>query len=266
MKASVKIKNKDYSINLSNGLDISIPYDFETGNQPNFYNVPKGNKTPLIIKNQKFITKNNLGCNVYIFNYNIQCTGTHTECVGHISSKKIYVNKLIPNELIPSYLISIKPINHKKTTDTYHSKYSKDDLVISKELLYNALYKIDTSLYTGLVIRTKPNTNHKKIQNYQNTRAPFLTNNAMQYINELNIDYLFVDLPSVDRDDDGGKLLNHKIFWNFNNKEKECSHKLITEMIFVNNAIKDGSYLLNLKTPNFMADAIPSNPILYKIL
>ena len=88
----------------------------------------------------------------------------------------------------------------------------------------------------------------------------------MHYINELNIDYLFIDLPSIDRDNDQGQLLNHKIFWNFNKHSKKHSYKLITEMIFVNNSIKDGPFLLNLKTPNFMVDAIPSSPILYKIL
>ena len=266
MKTSVNIKNNNYMIDFSKGNDISIPYDFDNGNQPNFYNVPKGTKTPLTIGKQEFDVTRKMGCNVYVYNYNIQCTGTHTECVGHISSQKVYVNTLIPHELIPTYLITVKPIVHHNTLDSYHANLTEDDLVISKDLLYEILNKIDTDLYTGLIIRTHPNSLDKKTQHYQNKRAPFLTNDAMYYINELNINYLFVDLPSIDRDDDGGKLFNHKIFWNFDEQSKKYSHKLITEMIFVNNTIKDGPFLLNLKTPNFMVDAIPSSPILYTIL
>ena len=39
----------------------------------------------------------------------------------------------------------------------------------------------------------------------------------------------------------------------------------ITEMIFVNNKVKDGSYLLNLQIASFENDASPSKPILFEI-
>ena len=36
----------------------------------------------------------------------------------------------------------------------------------------------------------------------------------MEYIVELGINHLLVDLPSIDRIYDEGKLANHRIFWN----------------------------------------------------
>ena len=39
----------------------------------------------------------------------------------------------------------------------------------------------------------------------------------------------------------------------------------ITEMIFVNNEVKDGSYLLNLQIASFENDASPSKPILFEL-
>ena len=39
----------------------------------------------------------------------------------------------------------------------------------------------------------------------------------------------------------------------------------ITEMIFVQDAIEDGTYLLNLQIASFENDASPSKPILYAI-
>jgi hypothetical protein len=39
----------------------------------------------------------------------------------------------------------------------------------------------------------------------------------------------------------------------------------ITEMIFVNNEVKDGSYLLNLQIASFENDASPSKPILFEV-
>jgi hypothetical protein len=39
----------------------------------------------------------------------------------------------------------------------------------------------------------------------------------------------------------------------------------ITEMIFVNDKVQDGSYLLNLQIASFENDASPSKPILFEI-
>ena len=80
---------------------------------------------------------------------------------------------------------------------------------------------------------------------------------------------MLIDLPSVDREEDDGKLVAHKAFWNVKNVDELNSdarlHCTITEMIFVSDAIKDGSYILNLQIASFENDASPSKPVLYKI-
>jgi len=78
-----------------------------------------------------------------------------------------------------------------------------------------------------------------------------------------------IDLPSVDREHDEGKLLAHKAFWNV--KDVNCLNEdarkncTITELVYVNDTIKDGSYILNIQIASFENDASPSKPILYKI-
>ena len=76
--------------------------------------------------------------------------------------------------------------------------------------------------------------------------------------------HLLIDLPSIDKEKDEGKLLAHKAFWNFN--EDLRFDTTITEFIFVPNNVADGSYILNLQIAPFENDATPSKPILYKIL
>jgi hypothetical protein len=80
---------------------------------------------------------------------------------------------------------------------------------------------------------------------------------------------LLIDLPSVDKEKDGGKLASHKAFWNVTDVKLlnqdarlDCT---ITEMIFVPNEVADGNYLLNLQIASFENDASPSKPILYSI-
>ena len=93
----------------------------------------------------------------------------------------------------------------------------------------------------------------------------------MQYISELNVKHLLVDMPSIDRIYDEGKLSNHRIFWNveqgsFETNKKSRINNTVTELIFVSNEIEDGEYLLNLQIAPFAADASPSRPILFRII
>jgi hypothetical protein len=80
---------------------------------------------------------------------------------------------------------------------------------------------------------------------------------------------LLIDVPSVDKEHDEGKLLAHKAFWNVKNinelNEDARMNSTITEMIYVHNEIVDGSYILNLQIASFENDASPSKPILYQL-
>jgi len=87
---------------------------------------------------------------------------------------------------------------------------------------------------------------------------------------DLGVQHLLVDLPSVDRPLDEGKMTTHHIFWGVPEESHEVdpknhSKKTITEMIYVANEVEDGQYFLNLQIPNFVADATPSRPVLYKL-
>ena len=85
----------------------------------------------------------------------------------------------------------------------------------------------------------------------------------MEYMVDIGVKHLLIDLPSVDKEDDGGALVGHKIFWKYpENTRKKCT---ITELIYVSNSIKDGLYLLNLQFVPFENDASPSRPIIFNL-
>ena len=72
-----------------------------------------------------------------------------------------------------------------------------------------------------------------------------------------------IDTPSVDREEDGGELAFHHAFWKV--PQQPNHQRTITELIFVDNEIKDDVYLLELQLAAFVNDAAPSRPVLYKI-
>ena len=166
--------------------------------------------------------------------------------------------------MIPASVISINP---KHSKENYIPKMNDDDLVITKQDIELELKDINYNFLDALIIRTLPNNDSKKSQDYLKESSCFFSLEAMQYLVKLGVNHLLVDIPSVDRLFDEGHLSAHNIFWETKNKEFNPSaiHKTITEMIFVDNRVKDGNYLLNLQIPAFVTDAAPSRPILYTI-
>ena len=136
-----------------------------------------------------------------------------------------------------------------------------EDFFISAKQLKTALRNKKRD---AIVIRTLPNLEDKKSMKYSNTNPPYLLEEAAIYLREKGIKHLLIDLPSVDKEKDEGKLLAHNAFWNTAGEIR--MNATITEFIYVPNSIEDGEYLLNLMIAPFENDATPSKPVLYEIL
>ena len=142
--------------------------------------------------------------------------------------------------------------------------------IISKHAIKEQVENWSDTQPTALVIRTIPNNDNKKSLRFYESPPPFFTNDALQYIAQLGIHHLIVDIPSVDRMSDDGVLGNHRIFWG-DGKNPQCdvnsySKKTITEMAFIPNSVEDGIYFVNIQIPHFVCDAAPSRPLLFPIL
>ena len=116
----------------------------------------------------------------------------------------------------------------------------------------------------ALIIRTRPNPDVKLHRQYSGTNPAYLHHDAAAYIRECGIDHLLLDLPSVDREEDGGKLLvYHDEFWSY--PQSPRTNATITELIYVPDEIKDGTYLLNLQIASFENDASPSKAFVIQV-
>ena len=263
MKASLEIKGKNLEVDFSKGKDISISLLFN-GPQPNTYNVDRATSIPY--SDGQFIgdTREGGPCNFETHSITPHCNGTHTECIGHITNKRVSILRSLKEEIILSTLITVSPKNAK---ENYIPPLNPKDLVITKKQLEQKLKNINPNYLSALIIRTLPNTNDKKERDYMQNPPAFFSIEAMKYIVGLGVRHLLVDMPSVDRLFDDGILSAHNIFWETTEKAHNVNagSKTITEMVFVPNEIKDGKYLLNLQIAPFAADAAPSRPILYKI-
>jgi kynurenine formamidase len=249
----MKIKFQDKTINLSSPIDISLPLS-NTNENPIAWYLEK----PIIepVKTENFIGKVSEGASTNFNNilFNPHGHGTHTECLGHITSAFYSINQCLKQFFFIAELISIQP------------EKIDDDFVITKQQIESLF---NTTATEALIIRTLPNASTKKSQNYSHTNPPYLSEDAANYIKEIGVKHLLIDLPSVDREEDEGKLLAHKAFWNVKNTtilnhdaRLDCT---ITELIYVEDSVTDGTYLLNLQIASFENDASPSKPVLYNL-
>jgi kynurenine formamidase len=241
------------------------------GDQPNAYGVQKAKAETYLTDKLVGDTRRGGSCNFEEYTLVPHCNGTHTECVGHISYERISVQENLKDILIPAVLISVKQEKADKTRDTYNPQKNNEDLFITKTALEQSIIKFGTDFLKALIIRTLPNDDTKKTRNYMKEPPPFFSLEAMEYISSLNVNHLLVDIPSVDRTFDEGKLSAHHIFWNVKQGShevdmKDHSFKTITEMIYVPDEVTDGIYLLNLQIAPFVADASPSRPVIMRLL
>lgn len=253
MKANITHNNTTFQVDLSQPIDISIPLSAD-GNNPIAWYIDKPVIEPVKMGDWTGKVSEGASTNFNNIFFNPHGHGTHTECLGHITRDFYSINQALKQFFFLAEVVSIQP------------ELQGEDLVITRKQLEMALSNKNPD---AVVIRTQPNEAAKKSKNYSNTNPPYLDESAALYLWEIDVKHLLIDLPSVDREQDEGRLLAHKAFWNVtdvNNLNADARHDAtITEMIYIPDAIADGSYLLNLQIASFENDASPSKPVLYKI-
>jgi arylformamidase len=254
MIARIDLNNTTFNIDLSKPLDISIPMHAQG---PRAWYAAPMRISPVL--NQYFTGSIALGGNVN-FNdifFNPHAHGTHTETLGHISRELVSIENALTRFWWLASLITLKPYLCDNSNDIVHA----GDSIITLEQLQQAL---GNHVPEALIIRTLPNTVEKKSRQYSNTNFTYMHPDAAQWLAQQGVQHLLVDMPSIDREEDQGKLLAHRAFWNYPSEPR--LQATITEMIYADQSIDDGHYMLNLQVASFRNDAAPSRPVLYKLL
>lgn len=255
MLAQVQLSDRTIKVDLSKPMDISM--GLSAINNPTAWYVSQPTIEPVV--GEGFVGEVAQGGSVNFKNisFNPHGHGTHTECVGHISKDFLSVNDVLKTFFFDAELISLLPtfvVNEELGR-------KKGDTVIT---LAQIKEQLKGKSPQAVVIRTLPNSSDKLSKNYSNTNPTYICHLATAYLREIGVKHLLIDTPSVDREEDEGRLLAHRAFWDY--PATMDNERTITELIYVKDTIKDGAYLLNLQMASFVNDASPSKPVLYQII
>jgi hypothetical protein len=114
---------------------------------------------------------------------------------------------------------------------------------------------------------------------FSGNNPPYFTTESASFIRQtLGCNHIICDLPSVDRENDEGKLIAHHIFLDdfshkSNNKDSNnltqpnspSIPRTVTELAWFpsESKLSDGPYLLDLQISPLKQDAAPSRPVIY---
>ena len=253
MIADITHKGTRFRVDLSRPLDLSLPMAANAAG-PRAWHVGPVRMEPVEAGGRTYLISAGAPVNFRNIAFNPHGHGTHTESVGHIDDAITPVGGLLTRFLFTSQVISVQPGEQRQADGTV-------DHVITREQLQGAL---QGEAPEAVVLRTLPNTPDKRSRDWTGTNPPYLEAGACAWLRGIGVMHLLLDLPSVDREEDGGALAAHHAFWD--HPATADRSRTITELLFVPDDVPDGAYLLELQFPHLLNDASPSRPVLYALL
>jgi len=244
-------------------IDLSWPLNFD-GPNPRAFHIPSPSRTPLRMGGFVGSVAEGGSCNVYELSLHPHGQGTHTECVGHIAREPFFLNDCLQRFWFRTLLCKMKPQEVKGD-----QIIRRDDL---KQIWDARLREAGAEKWVGtpdcgieaLIVYTGHRGSDEAASicpDFSATNPPYFEAAALEFVREMGVVHLLTDLPSVDREDDGGQLSAHHAFWNY--PESPRIEATITEMIRLPSNLPEGFYHLNLMIAPLQSDASPSKPILY---
>jgi kynurenine formamidase len=269
VQARVAIDGREIAVDLSRPTDLALELDF-SGPQPRHFGAPRASSRPYETPGFGFRGSVERGgsCNCELITLIPHCNGTHTECAGHLTRERLDAWRVTPAGLVPAVLLSVVP--EAPGSETTEPAPQPADRLITRRALERAWPADVPFLPRAVVIRTLPNAPDKRALDYTAQTPPYLSREAAALLVSRGILHLVVDVPSIDRAHDEGRLTAHRLFFGLPRGAVELDAvsrpgATVTELAFIPDAVADGAYLLELQVPALTGDAVPSRPLLYAV-
>jgi len=233
---------------------------------PSWFGAPAASSQPLQVGAFRGAVAAGGSCNCGVLTLAPHCHGTHTECVGHLTVERLDAASVAPHTFVPALLVTVPPERASESREGSDPPPHAEDALITRRLLEAAWPSELPFAPRALIVRTLPNSPEKRSPT--GALPPFLTREAGLWLVERGIEHAVLDVPSADRLDDAGQLTAHRIFFGL----PPGSHALalatragctLTELAYIDDSVRDGTYLLSLQLPALPGDAVPSRPVLY---
>jgi arylformamidase len=269
LNARIRLGKGEVRVDLARPISLAIEISF-LGDEPLHFGAPRATSQPFAVEGFSGSVATGASCNCRTISLTPHCNGTHTECAGHLIRDLLDAHRVIPAGLVPALVVSVTPDAASTVQETSDPAPQAEDRVITRQALDQLWPAAPAAEPKALVIRTLPNEMKKRRHDYTGENPPYLTREAAEWLVEKKIEHLVVDVPSIDRAHDEGKLTAHRIFFGMPPDARELSKVgraqcTVTELAYIPDTAPDGLYLLEIQAPALGGDAVPSRPLLYTL-
>ncbi len=256
-----------WRVAMDDPIELAVALDFE-GQQANAFGLEDARSEA--VEAGDFVGDTRRGGSVNCERLTVipHANGTHTEGVGHISEERVWVADMAPAPLYLAVLLTVRCEELGVSDDGYGGKSEEADLVVSARSLASAMEKIEEPPKLDAAILRIEAPGFEAGARYGDQNPPYLSDEAVRWLRQRGVEHLLVELPSVDRGDDGEVLASHHAFFGHRRGEavREASRgRTITEMIAVPEDVEDGLYGLSLRFGRIKSDAAASRPVVYGV-
>jgi arylformamidase len=257
-----------FIVDAARGRSIAIPLDLR-GPQPAHFGAPSARADALAAGGFIGDTRAGGSCNCEMVTLVPHCNGTHTEGPGHVTRERISVHASALRPAFVAALVSVNAEDAVASAETSDPPPQPGDRWVTAGALTAALDAIGPAPMEAVVVRTLPNEESKRARDWMAPPLPpYFTLEAMAMLVERGVTHLLVDLPSVDRLLDEGRLSGHRVFFGMPPDSSAAAEvgrpdATITEMIYAPDSLPDGLYALSLQLAAWITDAAPSRPVLF---
>jgi arylformamidase len=261
VKARIELGGRELGVDLSHPVSVAVALDFRAS-QPRHFGAPEATSRPFEAPGFPGSVERGASCNCQTLTLIPHCNGTHTECVGHLTREPLDAHRVIPAGLLPAVLLSVDVEPAPAEGEDSEPVPQRGDRLISARALERGWPAGAPFEPQALLIRTLPNTAGKLTRDYSTETPPYLTQQAAQLLVRRGIWHLVVDVPSIDRTRDEGRLTARRSVELGAAARPEAT---VTELAYIPDELADGAYLLELQAPALGGDAVPSRPLLYRL-
>lgn len=243
-------------IDLATAIDLARPIAFDAADARAF-GAPAPRSTPLVAGAFTGAVVDGASCNCRTLTLTPHCNGTHTECVAHLTAEALDAWRVVPIVPVTAIVVTVMPVRQG------------DDRVITRAALDAAWHGVPPDpAAVALIVRT---AGAAARSDSGAAMAPYFSADAAESLAARGILHLVLDLPSLDRSEDQGRLAAHRAFFGL----PAGSHRLadaarpqatITEFAQIPAALPDGPCALAWQVPALAGDAVPSRPLAYRYL
>jgi len=245
------------AVDFTNAVSLALELDF-TRAQPTHFGAPLATSERFQVGSFEGEVALGASCNCRRVTLVPHCNGTHTESASHLTIAQRPLHEFLPAGPVSALLLTVHPTDAMTSGEDSLPLPQPGDRLITRAGLLAAWAPHAAIAPRALLLRTGTD--------WDDSEPPYLSRQLMQELVTRGIEHLVIDLPSVDRLADEGRLTAHRTFFGLPAGSTELAeaaraNATISELAHFPGRLRDGPCAVQIQIPAWSGDAVPSRPL-----